>query len=505
MTEYDAIVIGAGNGGLTSACTMAQNGLKTLLLEQHNVPGGYATSFCRGRFEFEVALHQLSGLGSPQKPGPLRKALDEMDVTNMLEWVDMGKLYKVVIPGHLELTLPANREGSINALKEKFPGDSDKIEAFFKLVYQCWNEFSAMYQYNYDSVDVESRLDPAASPEKYPVFFKYAFQTLQKVLDEWFQNPLLKTVVSIYSSYSGHPKEIAFLDLVIWIFYYIEYGAYHIKGGSQALSNAIVKRFLESGGDVRFNCGVNKILVENGSATGVITESGEVIKARQIVSNASPLTVYTEMIDRANLPKGQLEVLNGSRISASTFLIYIALDCHYSQIGFDETTYFLFTPAVGNYFSFSCYNVSNPDCSPPGTTMLTCVALQTDRRWLALPPEQYFEKKYEYAEKLLQQMEQSFPGLREHIEEIEVATPLTNIRYSRAPGGAIGGFIRTSKDFYLFPMDRPLIKGLDFVGAASTISGGYHPTLIHGRAVGLDIADKLKKSGRKIRGRETNG
>src|SRR5512138_3350617 len=96
MMEYDAIVIGAGNGGLTSACTMAQNGLKTLLLEQHNVPGGYATSFCRGRFEFEVALHQLSGLGTPQKPGPLRIVLDELGVTGMLEFVDMRKLYKII-------------------------------------------------------------------------------------------------------------------------------------------------------------------------------------------------------------------------------------------------------------------------------------------------------------------------------------------------------------------------------------------------------------------------
>ena len=59
MQAYDAVVIGAGNGGLTAAATMAQKGLNVLLLERHNIPGGAATSFCRGRFEFEVALHQL--------------------------------------------------------------------------------------------------------------------------------------------------------------------------------------------------------------------------------------------------------------------------------------------------------------------------------------------------------------------------------------------------------------------------------------------------------------
>jgi phytoene dehydrogenase-like protein len=493
MTDYDVIVIGAGNGGLTSACTMAQNGLKTLLLEQHNVPGGYATSFCRGRFEFEVALHQLSGLGSVQKPGPLRKTLDSLGVTNMLEWVDMGKLYKVIIPGYLDLVIPADRQGAIDALKEKFSGESDKIEEFFQLVYQCWNEFSAMYQYNFDSVDITAKLDPEASAEKYPVFFKYAYKNLQKLLDEYFQNPLLKISLSVFSAYSGLPKDICLLDLSIWLFFYIEYGSYHIKGGSQALSNAIVKKYMESGGVVRFNCGVKKILVENGSATGVVTASGEVIKARQIVSNASPLTVYTEMIDRAHVPKGQLKSFNGSTIGPSTFILYVALDCDYSQIGIDETTNFIFTPQGS--FMFSCYNVSNPACSPPGTSVLSIVNFQTDRRWLAMPPDQYYEKKYAFAEKLLSQMEQVCPGIREHIEEIEVATPLTNIRFTSAPGGAIAGFFHYSKDFYLFPMDRSLIRGLHFVGAWSNNPGGFHPTLINGRAVGLDVVDKLKKSG----------
>ena len=64
MPDYDVVVIGAGNGGLTSAVSLAGKGLKVLLLERHNIPGGCATSFVRGRFEFEVALHQLSGMGT---------------------------------------------------------------------------------------------------------------------------------------------------------------------------------------------------------------------------------------------------------------------------------------------------------------------------------------------------------------------------------------------------------------------------------------------------------
>ena len=92
MDNYDAVVVGAGNGGLTAAVTLARKGLRTLLLERHNIPGGCATSFCRGRFEFEVALHQLSGMGTPHKPGPLRMLLNSMGVLEDLEFVEMPDL-----------------------------------------------------------------------------------------------------------------------------------------------------------------------------------------------------------------------------------------------------------------------------------------------------------------------------------------------------------------------------------------------------------------------------
>ena len=90
--EYDVVVIGAGNAGLTAAATLARKGARVLLLERHNSPGGCATSFCRGRFEFEVSLHQLSGIGTPEFPGPLQAVLQSLGVVDKIEFGRMADL-----------------------------------------------------------------------------------------------------------------------------------------------------------------------------------------------------------------------------------------------------------------------------------------------------------------------------------------------------------------------------------------------------------------------------
>ena len=96
MNQYDAVVIGAGNAGLTAATALQRGGSKTLLLERHNIPGGCATSFVRGEYEFEVALHQLSGLGTEERPFIMRKIFDKLGVMDKVEFVQEHQLFRDV-------------------------------------------------------------------------------------------------------------------------------------------------------------------------------------------------------------------------------------------------------------------------------------------------------------------------------------------------------------------------------------------------------------------------
>ena len=166
-----------------------------LLLERHNIPGGCATSFCRGRFEFEVALHQLSGVGTPENPGPLRMLLSQLGVLDDLELVEVKDLFQVIGPGDFRLALKPDRLQVIAALQERFPKEREGIERFFDL----------SYQYAYQMLSAFYFKDPEPSREKYPVLYHYAYKPAIEVLNELFTDPLLKAVISSYWGFLGLP------------------------------------------------------------------------------------------------------------------------------------------------------------------------------------------------------------------------------------------------------------------------------------------------------------
>ena len=497
MPDYDVVVIGAGNGGLTCALTLAQAGRKVLMLERHNVPGGCATSFVRGRFEFEVALHQLSGMGSPERPGPLRAILGEMGVLDRLEFVEMENLYRVAFPGTFDITLPTNREGLIDELARLFPKERDAIARFMDLVYRyCMEMVQGLFFH-----------DPDISKEKYPTYFAYTFRNSQEVLDEYLESPLLKSILSVYWGYVGVPPSmLPFGDLAIMLWAYIEFKPYHLKGGSQAMSNALLDAFLAAGGEVRFNCAAKKIVVEGGAIKGVITEQGDRVDTGHVVSNASTIHTYIDLIDRGEIPATELDAFKSHSIGPSAFTLYMGLDCEPEEVGIYETTNFI-TTTVDSDRAFSlwrtmeqqgwalltCYDVSDPDFSPPGTCQAALVALQYGDPWYAVSPQEYADAKYRYAEGMLRLAERVFPKIRDHIEELEAATPLTHLRYLGHPGGAIYGFDQFAKDSQYFLSNRSAINGLYFAGAWVG-GGGFQPTLTSGRSTARSVLKSLKKA-----------
>lgn len=134
MKKYDAVVIGAGNGGLVAAIRILQKGKSVLVLERWNTPGGFATSFKRGRFEFEASLHELNDYGPADNPGDVRKLFEELGVHDKIDWIESREAYRVItLDGKYDARIKLGKEGYKQSLEKYCPGCGKYIDDFFAI------------------------------------------------------------------------------------------------------------------------------------------------------------------------------------------------------------------------------------------------------------------------------------------------------------------------------------------------------------------------------------
>lgn len=495
--KYDAVVIGAGLGGLSAATFLARNGKEVLLLERHNLPGGYATSFCRGRFEFDISLHELSGIGIEGERGSLYNYLDSIGVAEKIEFITMNDMYRVLY-NQIDLTIPSGRDKSQEFITQHFPKEAEGIEGYFDAMRDLTTEY-------FDVIAAASMRSDDMSPEKFPTFMKYGMKTYGEVLDEFIKDEDLKNVLSPYWGYAGlPPTKLPFqLMAVIWESYLDTY-PHHIRGKSQALSNAFIESFLESGGTVKFNQGAKKIIVKDGFVTGVVTDDGEEVKTGVVVSNASPLSTMVDLVGVDDTPKEYMKDIHSRLIGFATVNIYIGLDCPAETLNMNVHENFIMTGDIESEwercftleppegFLFTCYNATDPKFSPEGTSVVVLTNGAYARPWYAVPPHRYVDVKNSYADGMLDVAERHFPGFRDHIEVIEVATPITNMRYTGNPGGTIYGTDQYLSDSGLLRLrHKAPIDGLFFASAWTIPGGGYQPTISSGAIAGGRALGKL--------------
>ncbi|MBR9727034.1 phytoene desaturase family protein [Shewanella intestini] len=502
-TDFDAIVIGAGNAGLTAATTLQRGGAKTLLLERHNIPGGCATSFVRGDFEFEVALHQLSGMGTEQAPFIMRQIFAELGIMDKLEVVVERDLYRFVMPSknggqhEIDITLPAHWKALAKTLVSHFPKEQTSIGKFMQLCEGLSMEcFTVLPK-------AKRITDEHEFTKTCPLFTQFGLRNAKEVLDEFFDDKDLKAVVAAYWCYLGMPpKDFAFRDLAIMFYAYAAFKPCHVKGGSQAISSALLASFMDAGGEIRFNCGANKIITENQKVSAVVTEHGDIFSCKQVISNTSPLHTFNELLDIPT-PKQAAQDMKSRRLGTSAFVLYIGLDCSPKDIGVTAASSFIVddrdedvahqlmhTINPPKHTMLTCYNYDDPSFAPPGKSAISLLCLQYGAPWEALAPEDYARTKYELADHLINHAERVFPHIRQHIEEIEVATPLTMMRYLNTPGDAIYGFQQNTQDANLFRRRIDEIAGLHIAGCWNGM-GGFQPTYMAGQATAKGVLKAL--------------
>ncbi len=507
MKQYDAVVIGAGNGGLVAAIRLLQGGAKTLLVEKHNLPGGFATSFKRGRFEFEASLHELNDFGTKDNSGDVRDLFDSLGVTDKIEWLQIPEAYRVFSREEkIDATMPFGKQAFIDKMEHYVPGSRPSMEKFFELA----EEIRAAQAY---SNSVNGKTDQKIMLSKYANFVRCGSYSVNEVLDSLKMPKKAKDILNAYWCYLGaHCDDLSFIHYASMVIRYITRGAAMPKMRSHEISLAMVERIRELGGDVWFNTEAVKIFTgDDYGVEGVLLSNGEHIETRHVIANCAPHIVYGKMIDK--VPVQVIKETNARKLAGRGFTMFLGLNKSADELGIENHNYFLYdTMDTAKQYEIMkkidtncvqatvCLNRAYPECSPEGTCMMYFTTLYMSDDWGNVKPEDYFRVKDKVANMMIDRFEQDTGAkIRDAIEEISVATPMTYARYCGHPEGGIYGYESQYWDGLtprlLMMAEDHKTRGLRFAGGFSMRLSGYSSAYFSGDITGRQTVGDMKREG----------
>jgi phytoene dehydrogenase-like protein len=484
MKDYPTVVIGAGLGGLCCGAYLAKQGVPVTVVEQHSIPGGYATAFDRGRFTFEVSLH-----GTSINNNATARILDNVGVLKKLHLVQLPEIYRLKAPG-LDIAVPQqDPEAFIALLSRHFPGEEKGIRSYVKEMVGLSEEVEQLHE-------KKGKFIKALFPVQYRKMWNIRNKTLADFLNDHLKSPELQNALSSLWGYYGlPPSKLSAFYYANATGEYLRHGSFYIKERSQNLSDALAEAIEAHGGQILYNTSAEKILVKNGGITGVVLSGGKTLPARAVVSNASALATFKHMLPKEAVPSDYVKKLEGFKTSISSFMVWLGLNrelrgrikgcgIHVSSGRGPEADYLsCMKGEVGKgSFSVSIYDNVYEGYSKPGTSSLMLLFLCGFEPWRRFEDgykagnkAHYDREKARWTDILIRRAEQEvIPRLSSMIEVKDASTPLTNWRFTKNPEGAIYGFEQSMDNAFMNRIDnRTPVKGLYLASAWGNPGGGF--------------------------------
>ena len=472
------IIIGGGIAGLSAGIYSAMNGFDTEIIEMHNVAGGQCTAWERKKYRFDYCLHWLVGTSK----GAFHEIWKETNVINDETEIINHEVHSQIF-------------------------DKDRNEFFIYTNIDRWEKYlikiapedTKTIQRMCNDMRKSALLEPFALPPKLrnpldyiriipvmlPIFNlvrKFGRLTCKEYFDKLnFKNEKIKSV--LYGIYGDRNfSALAFIFMLGW---FNQKNAGYIKGGSFPLAQRMVEKFERLGGKISYKKKVEKIIVENNIARGVILTDGTTILSDYVISTADGYATIYKMLEGKYISKKvdfayknwelftplvQVSFgINKVIKYASPIVINISKDL---KIGRTKLEY-----------GYSIMNYSyDSTMAPEGKTSIVMRYESPWKLWENLQGEEYKNEKFQIEIDAIGFLELEYPGTTKYIEVIDIATPKTDVRYTGVKDGAYEGFM-PSKENMMKSLDMQLPKLKNFLMAGQWLfpGGGLPPSAQTGK------------------------
>lgn len=545
--NYDAIVIGAGLGGLSAAACLAAAGKRTLLLERYTLLGGSSHVFRRKKqWEFDCGVHYIGDCGPD---GAVPTLLRGLGLNDRIEWLplDANGFDTIIGPG-LELRTPFGWDQYLENLLNAFPSDERGLRYYMSVMRRLGEHF-------------DHSLDPASSTSFIRAMARagwaspWAMMPHAALLAACRLSPRAFMALSVQDAATASTPQFSPVALrAVFLRDYVGGGAWYPRGGGQMLAAGFAEVIRSHGGEIRTQAHVERILIEGGAVAGVQLKEGETLRTKAVVAAGDIKRTYRDLVGYENLPRAVMRRSENWKWSYplinGCFGIEIDIEKtpnsnFYVIPNWDDTTSLLrmyqgisrrVTNASGrapldwahdiarNHPAFvQCSTRRDPDnhrSAPKGHAAIEAQTITpSDPRLWGIDghdvasgayrrDSRYQEIKEIISNGLLQRIEQAYPGASAKVRWAELGTPASQERFTHTSHGTAFGIEPRISQFGPFrPGTRTVIKGLFLAGTStawgpgtvgSMLSGLHAASAITGRDLqaemraGLVLADRSR-------------
>jgi all-trans-retinol 13,14-reductase len=511
--DWDAIAIGSGLGALGAAAALGRAGKRVLVLERMASFGGAATVYRHGDLTAEAALHETDGttVNAP------RGVFARLGLLDAVEPVETDAFYAVrggPLPG--EIVVPHGLDAAEAAIARALPKSADALAA-------CFREFARLYR-SFDDIEAmrwgdrkrlrRSFLSMLGSGRVFDLL-GVSGQTLAGRFGAFFRNDeLAKCALGGPLGYfDDDPAQLSYLLYAgVWA-RYCEAGSYYIKGGSAALTKALLKQVTDAGGKTKHHATAVEILTDRGGqAMGVAWKDGKGKRhqatARVVLASPAPETLA------GMLPEAQraafLKPYASFDRSISLFTVTMGLSRPAAETGVNAYSTFVYPDGMARFADFPAaaavlgkapvgrmppyvladYGRIDAGLQKKGDPYLvTITGVDRAAWWEGLSEAEEMNRRAAWTEALIADVNRHFPGFEDAVQTAEMATSRTMANRLGTPGGAVYGFRPTpDRLFGRPPSPATPVRGL-YLASAWTAAGGYSGALNGG----LMAADAVLK------------
>jgi phytoene dehydrogenase-like protein len=507
--RYDAIVIGGGHNGLTNAAYLAKAGKKVLVLERRHVLGGAAvTEEIVPGFLFSECSYVVSLL----RPEIIR----ELDLPRHgLEILPLDGTF-TPMPNGDYLWRMNDHARTMREIRRHSRVDAEAYEEFSKMMTpMCRFVKPLLSMVPPDPTTLKpgelrklhfllQRFRELSSDERYTLV-QLMTMSAADFLDQWFETDVLKATMSasgIIGTLLGVRSPGTAYVLLHHYMGEID-GAFRSwgfsRGGTGAISNAIAAAAREAGAEIRTKAGVQKIVVKNGRACGVVLESGEEIEAKVISSSVDPYLTFEKFLDPKELPEDFLAEVKRYKFRGSSGKVNLALDAlpefkclpgegahlrgavsispsvDYMERAYDDAKYGRYSRRP--YIDVVIPSLTDPSVAPPGKHVLSCFVQYAPYK-LAAGEGTWDEQREAFGNNVIETMSEYITNLKKIIVGRQVLTPLDLEReFGLTQGNIFQGELSLEQLFFLRPLAgwayyRTPVDNLYMCGSATHPGGG---------------------------------